>query len=165
MKYFFKLRNIINLEIISFISSCLALLGALQARNNHTSTYVSKIIKASIPCFMATSLWIIHHAALVRIFGLSTNNFNIPYSLLSYTFLVFGFYISIKIIDIGFYFSNYISGSIIGIFICIHHMSDKYFLMRQGIFHPHSLEINTNSIFRNFMVVYFWIFNRLLQKP
>ncbi|MFT8891994.1 MAG: GGDEF domain-containing protein [Acetobacter papayae] len=156
MEFFLKFKNILSLEIISFISACLALLGALHERSNHASTPASKIIKASIPCFMATSVWIIHHVVLVKIFGLSSENFNIPHSLVSYAFLVCGFYFALKIIDFGFHFSNYIAGATIGIFICIYHISDKYFLIHHAVARPFQAEMNANSVFLILSFIILW---------
>ncbi|WP_338332020.1 GGDEF domain-containing protein [Acetobacter sp. LMG 32666] len=120
------------IELISFVSACLALLGALYKRDDVAFTFGRKTLKAFIPFFMATSIWCIHYIILFRTMGLEHNTVGLLYPFLSYLFVVSGFYCAVKVIDLGFYFSNYVSGAIIGLFIATDHIVDKYALAHSG---------------------------------
>ncbi|MBO1327952.1 GGDEF domain-containing protein [Acetobacter suratthaniensis] len=155
MAFPLNLKSMTSLEIISFISACLALSGALYERGIQTTSPARKLIKAAIPCFMATSVWIIHHIVLIKIFGAESSNFSLLYSLLSYALLVFGFYLAIKIIDFGFLYANYIAGAIIGTFISIYHISDKYFLAHYTVTPPKD-GAGASSIFLILSFIILW---------
>lgn len=120
------------MEVISFVSACLALLAALYKRDNAAFGFGRSAIKAFIPFFMATSIWSIHYIVLFRTMGLAYDAIGLFGPVISYLFIVLGFYCALKVIDLGFSFSNYLSGAIIGSFIAIDHVVDKYVLAHSG---------------------------------
>ncbi|MBS0966946.1 GGDEF domain-containing protein [Acetobacter okinawensis] len=131
--YFLLKSHFVGLmEGISLVSACLALLGALYKRDDVAFSFGRKSIKAFVPLFMATSVWTVHYIILCRAMGQPYDSVGLLYPLGSYGFVVLGFYCALKVIDLGFSFSNYVSGAVIGGFMALEHVADKYTLAHSG---------------------------------
>lgn len=154
--FFIKIPIFMMMELVSFVSACLALLGALSKRDDVAFTFGRNTIKPFVPFFMATSIWCIHYIILFRAMGLEHNTVGLLYPLMSYLFVVFGFYCAIKVIDLGFAFSNYVSGAIIGLFIATDHIVDKYALAHSGTGPVMGAGLNVHSLVLVLSFVMLW---------
>ena len=144
------------MEIVSLVSACLALLGALYKRGHVAFTFGRKTIKAVIPLSMATSVWTVHYVLLFRAMGLTDGVINLLYPFVSYLCVVFGFYSALIVIDRGFAFSNYISGAIIGTFIALAHVVDKYGLTHSGMVHVAGAGLGVDSLVLVLSFILLW---------
>lgn len=132
MYFLLKSYFTVIMDSLSLVCACLALLGALYKRNDVAFTVGGKSIKAFVPFFMATSIWSIHYIVLCRAMGQPYDAVGLVYPLGSYGLMVLGFYCALKMIDLGFPFSNYLSGAVIGGFLALGHVMDKYALAHSG---------------------------------
>lgn len=156
MYFLLKSQFVIIMEVVGFVSACLALLGALYKRDDVFFTFGRKTIKAFIPFFMATSIWTIHYIILLRTMGPMHGAINLLYPFISYLCMVFGFYGALIVIDRGFPFSNYLSGAVIGACIALAHVVDKYGLTHSAAVPLAGSGLGVNSIVLALSFVLLW---------
>ncbi|ACI50929.1 diguanylate cyclase [Gluconacetobacter diazotrophicus PA1 5] len=125
MEHVFSQTDFIVLEVLALLASFLSFGVACALRQNNGETRHRKILKALLPIPFGTTLWTIHFTAMLRTVGSENMSVSIVHCLASFAIVMAGVFLSLKVIDRRFPYSNYIAGFVFGLGIVLSHIINK----------------------------------------